>query len=597
MKARLPVIFLIFVLLLLYPYRNIYAQETSTPSANKKTVTSQDNPITKALNSLISLLTKNKTAQKTGLTVNSSLPPMVISDSKEGVTAQNMKTLDDGDKKEEEKPVDPGVLDNTSASYHVVSAFSTKSDEKVSGNILDELRNLLDKVLVKDKGNERAMEFVAQELPAGGNTDMLKPQTNTMISQSKDTLSSQGINIGGFISGLFKSKDEAMVDSIEFRRCMELPGSVCTGQLAAIERLETPTPTPDSNNVPYEPPPDYTPPGSYTCDLGTNYCSVDYLKDYFPSEESVKMASMICQRESGGDPTAVNRGCLSGKTRDFSIGLFQINMLAHINNLIAQPTPFMSKDCAGIIVDKWNTEKICTTSDMVKLEECIKPMQNPETNIKYAVILSGNGTNWGPWSTYKVCKAVDNSPGTPGTPVQVAGCPQPLDMVAVPNTDLYLQDFDQGCITPGKIVIHWSGGWSSAKATADWLRYGVVNKLGYPLSCNLATDQNTQLQLLQHFNGKSQRAWCVGGDENDSALNNEITGLFFDEVINNPNHPRYQELIAESDKAIQTTCWMLKKYNLPKSEIYGHYQLTQGKSDPGVEYLKYFKNRVENECN
>lgn len=75
--------------------------------------------------------------------------------------------------------------------------------------------------------------------------------------------------------------------------------------------------------------------GYETCGVryGTGYCAPEYLLPFFieanienPEMEASK-ASRICQRESGSSPYAFNARCLQGTSVDYSVGLFQINML------------------------------------------------------------------------------------------------------------------------------------------------------------------------------------------------------------------------------------------------------------------------------
>ncbi len=76
------------------------------------------------------------------------------------------------------------------------------------------------------------------------------------------------------------------------------------------------------------------------------------------------MAAAIAHAESGATPTAVCHNCVPGVV-EHSIGLWQINIAPNAN-------PQFSS---------WN-------------------LFNPVTNAKAAIKLSGNGTNWGDWTTY-----------------------------------------------------------------------------------------------------------------------------------------------------------------------------------------------------
>lgn len=71
------------------------------------------------------------------------------------------------------------------------------------------------------------------------------------------------------------------------------------------------------------------------------------------------LAVAIAMAESGGAPNA-----LANTPREYSVGLWQINLRAH---------------------PQWTREE----------------MADPEQNARAAFIVSNGGTNWSPWSTYK----------------------------------------------------------------------------------------------------------------------------------------------------------------------------------------------------
>lgn len=195
-------------------------------------------------------------------------------------------------------------------------------------------------------------------------------------------------------------------------------------------------------------------------------------------------------------------------------------------------------------------------------------------------------------------------PGNPGEPQptnplepQPSPAPEPprigqcgQDRASVPQTTYRPGTVRSSCANPTRVIIHWSGAWNSAEATLN-----TLNSRG--LSCQLATDSTHTLQMLDFFQSKAELGFCAK-DFNDGSLHIEITGAYFDEVIDNPSHSRYRALIDASNKAVAHTCWMLNKYNIDKSQVYGHFQLPPGrKPDPGQKYLNYFKNRVQQECN
>ena len=114
-------------------------------------------------------------------------------------------------------------------------------------------------------------------------------------------------------------------------------------------------------------------------------------------------ASIICNAESGGRPSAMNdscikdicgvgetpftHNCVTRKTVDFSVGLFQINLLAH-----------NCPQCFGYTWEPpncWLAEG-CTLEDV---NNCVEPLLDADTNIEKAFRISGAGSNWWAWST------------------------------------------------------------------------------------------------------------------------------------------------------------------------------------------------------
>jgi len=139
-----------------------------------------------------------------------------------------------------------------------------------------------------------------------------------------------------------------------------------------------------------------------------------------------------------------------------------------------------------------------------------------------------------------------------------------------------------GCIDPTMIVIHWSGGWSSNDVTRRTLEQR--NR-----SCQIGTDQDGSVQQWQQlWEEMAEFAWCVGGNWNLYSVNNEMVGAWFD--TNPPSE-------AEIDSAVKSTCWYMKQYNIPWTQIFGHYQLWSEKSDPGEKFLnEVFIPRVREAC-
>lgn len=127
-----------------------------------------------------------------------------------------------------------------------------------------------------------------------------------------------------------------------------------------------------------------------TCNPGVGPCSPGNLEGFFrsagcsnPGQKALE-ASKICNLESGSNPLATNCSCLTGGTCDYSIGLFQINLLAH---------------CAASAGFDFNCAlKQCTITDQSLVDSCAQKYYDANENIRYMIQISGCGTNWTPWT-------------------------------------------------------------------------------------------------------------------------------------------------------------------------------------------------------
>lgn len=115
---------------------------------------------------------------------------------------------------------------------------------------------------------------------------------------------------------------------------------------------------------------------------GNGYCSVGNLKNYFGGNETKSLiASLICQAESGSNPFSLNPRC-----PDYSVGLFQINLIAHCRGAY-DPSDYSA----------------CILLDVEKRDACQTKFLIAGENTQYTVSpLSSGGTNWWPWSTWTV---------------------------------------------------------------------------------------------------------------------------------------------------------------------------------------------------
>jgi len=120
-------------------------------------------------------------------------------------------------------------------------------------------------------------------------------------------------------------------------------------------------------------------PGAGRCQPGTGFCSPGNLGAF---GSLATEASIICNMESGGNPNALNCGCFLGRSVDYSVGLFQINLLAH---------------CSGAMSYTWSPPS-CTVLDQSKVDACLERFFDPDENIQYAAGLRRRRGDWGDWA-------------------------------------------------------------------------------------------------------------------------------------------------------------------------------------------------------
>ena len=144
-------------------------------------------------------------------------------------------------------------------------------------------------------------------------------------------------------------------------------------------------------------------PGGGNCaESNSQYCSVAYLQKTFGDKASI--ASQICAIESGGNPLALNSGCLTGRSYDYSVGLFQVN-------LVPIPQYDGSGNIIGLVDSTWRCPgafvtdinrvlpPFCIIKDNAILEACVQKFSDPDYNISVAwgPHLSNGGTYWCDW--------------------------------------------------------------------------------------------------------------------------------------------------------------------------------------------------------
>lgn len=124
--------------------------------------------------------------------------------------------------------------------------------------------------------------------------------------------------------------------------------------------------------------------GTGTCTAGASWCSVESLRPYFGA--AAEAASVVCNGESGGNPGALNPNC---DTNDYSVGLFQINLVAH---------------CPGAYGGgRWGTQSCDNLLSVERRNQCEALWRgNPVENIKKAVEIY-NSAGWAAWGAARAC--------------------------------------------------------------------------------------------------------------------------------------------------------------------------------------------------
>lgn len=118
----------------------------------------------------------------------------------------------------------------------------------------------------------------------------------------------------------------------------------------------------------------------------------------------VSEASAICHAESGGQSIeSVSDKCSDGNA--FSVGLFQINMIAN-GSLVSGCDPKNIYTWGSGGSPPLNSDKKsynCTVKDPTLYATCKAQFMDAATNIKTACKISNSGTKWSPWSTNNLC--------------------------------------------------------------------------------------------------------------------------------------------------------------------------------------------------
>ena len=187
----------------------------------------------------------------------------------------------------------------------------------------------------------------------------------------------------------------------------EINPSLLVADLASLEGVEVEVTLEDQIKS-------YT--GQGTCTPvanSSNPCSPENLAKAGFAGALATQASSICNGESKGvvDLASGVDKCSDGKT-SFSYGLFQVNILAHADEIpggvcsnIFQKN---GSGTQGTCLEKYKDNRTCirydcSVKDQAKLSSCISYITNPANNIKYAKDLQAR-RDWGQWGAYNSCQ-------------------------------------------------------------------------------------------------------------------------------------------------------------------------------------------------
>ena len=276
-------------------------------------------------------------------------------------------------------------------------------------DLLARIRQLLG-IGIKEEGNRYAQNFLCARLPQGVCNEML-----ARASGSKNLAQGNNTNVLGI--GANGVSENAMDFAYDCSRCASLPFGACLcANTADYSGDLDPTPTGNLPVIPENMPAVcYEEPVCDRIDLSVGkcnicskgFCAVDCLKPYFGNDEHLALrASQICNMESGGDPYAINMGCLrdSGKTLEYSIGLFQMSMWHEdFDPYTGEPRTYQ---CHGALSNQQVSPIYCEKGP--DFDKCTTEFQNPAKNASGAYKLfldrdlwikdSYNHLVWQAWS-------------------------------------------------------------------------------------------------------------------------------------------------------------------------------------------------------
>lgn len=144
----------------------------------------------------------------------------------------------------------------------------------------------------------------------------------------------------------------------------------------------------------------------------------------------------------------------------------------------------------------------------------------------------------------------------------------------------------RNCITPTMIVMHWAGNANDNPRGNNQTYSTLVSR---NLACQLMTDTDDVWLTQPFYANQVEMSWCANA-WNIYSINNEMSGISFDSTPPPPNP-------TQLEYAYIATCELMEQYDIPWSQIRGHYEINPTKTDPGREFLQeVFIPEIRNRC-
>lgn len=152
-------------------------------------------------------------------------------------------------------------------------------------------------------------------------------------------------------------------------------------------------------------------------------------------------------------------------------------------------------------------------------------------------------------------------------------------------------------IIPSFIILHTDG--QSITNFENWSTYGTFRGLGSTKSVHFAVCQDDILQMLPMF--ETQVLQAIGTtpqysennirrDWNRESIQIEMCGCGYNTYISEESDEDFCQVVEKTtENTIRLVVALMVQYKIPIENIIGHYQIQNGKTDPGNLYLdQYF---------